>query len=335
MPAVYLSSPGIRAALRGEHLAITAPATEERAEHTRTLPLLEVEQVTVHERASLTIAAMAELLRRRIPIYLLDSQERMLGIAQASAAPSPRRYEQWKRQEDEGFRVLIASLLIEAKILNSRRVLQRLAANRPGASVGAVLAELDALASQTIRAENLDSIRGYEGAAAGAYFAAYGSFFPENCPFVSRSRRPPRNPPNALLSFAYTLLAGEAEVALHHVGLEPGLGLLHEPEPNRASLALDIMEPIRAPLADALALDLLSHRMLKPEDHFETTTHGCLLNQTGRARFFTAYEQRMEREFTSRVTQQRTTLRAELQRMAENLALTIRDNRPFEPYLMN
>jgi CRISPR-associated protein Cas1 len=108
------------------------------------------------------------------------------------------------------------------------------------------------------------------------------------------------------------LLSAEAEACLYTIGLDPAIGFYHEPTDRRPSLALDIVEPFRAPLADAMALDLLTHGILNPQSHFDHRDGGVYLNVEGRKRFFVAYERRMEREFTSEQHGNRTTLRTEL-----------------------
>ena len=224
---------------------------------------------------------------------------------------------------------------VEAKIQNSRRVLQRLAANREDLEITSLLLSLTQLAANCRFAVSTDTLRGYEGTAAGRYFECYGDFFPPDAPFERRSRRPPHNAANAILSFSYTLVATETESLLHGIGLDPAIGFFHEPAERRASLALDIIEPFRAPLADAMALDLLSHKVLNPKAHFEQRDGGVFLNAEGRKRFFVAYERRMEREFTSEQHGQRTSLRNELQRQCHAVKRAIMEGEMFEPFLMN
>ena len=176
---------------------------------------------------------------------------------------------------------------------------------------------------------------GNEGAAAGTYFEAYGLFFPEHCPFERRSRRPPHNAANAVLSYGYTLMTAEMECAVYTAGLDPAVGFLHETEDRRPSLALDLIEPLRAPLADALALDLLTHGTLKPREHFEQRDGGVYLTRDGRKRFFVAYERRMNREFLCEQTGKRTTLRNEFRNQALGVKRAVLDREPFEPFRMN
>jgi CRISPR-associated protein Cas1 len=152
---------------------------------------------------------------------------------------------------------------------------------------------LDALFAPISRSQSLDELRGYEGASTARYFQAWAAFLPEDFPFVRRSTRPPLNPVNACISFGATLLYSEAVAFLHAHGFEPALGLLHATEDGRWSLALDLLEPFRPVLVEALALDLFSHQILNA-DHFEPGNGGTYLNEEGRKKFFLQHERRME-----------------------------------------
>src|ERR1700737_423913 len=274
--------------------------------------LIDIEHVVVHKTTHITMAAMTELLRRNIPIVLSSSTDTVLGLCLPPAPNTAVRIKQYQKAQDNSFALALAINWVEAKILNSRRVLQRLAANREELEITPHLLALGQLAQNCQKASSLDTLRGYEGTAAGRYFECYAGFFPEHAPFERRSRRPPHNAPNAVLSYSYTLLSVEAEACLHAIGLDPAVGFYHEQADRRPSLALDIIEPFRAPLADAMALDLLTHSVLNPHAHFENRNGGVYLNLEGRKRFYVAYERRMEREFTSEQHGSRTSLRGEL-----------------------
>jgi len=337
MPTLCLTTPGTRVNLVSERLRIEVPPSEESSEPpaTRDLPLTDIERVVVSDRCALSMPALGELLRREIPVVILSGGERILGLCLPPAPHSAIRLAQYRAANDSPFTLAVATALVEAKILNSRRVLQRLASNRPNASVESCLRSLSALASECLRAESLDVLRGYEGTAAGRYFEAYGEFFPSTAPFERRSRRPPHNAANAILSYTYTILAAETEAELHAAGLDPALGFLHETTDRRSSLALDLIEPFRAPVADAMTLDLLSHATLHPEKHFQPRDNGIYLNTDGKKRFFVAYERRMDREFTNEYNGRRSSLRREIQAQILSLKKSLLEREPLAPFLMN
>lgn len=193
---------------------------------------------------------------------------------------------------------------------------------------------LDTLFASIAKAATLDELRGFEGAATARYFQAWAAFLPADFPFQRRSTRPPLNPVNACISFGATLLYNEAVAFIHAHGLDPALGLLHTTEDGRWSLALDLIEPFRPVLVEALALDLFSHRILDAS-HFEPRDGGVYLNDSGRKKFILQYERRMERQFMSECAGHRTTLRLQLEHQAVLFKTALDSPDRFEPFLMN
>jgi CRISPR-associated protein Cas1 len=288
----------------------------------------------VETTAGLSISALAAFAEREVPVVLVRPDGRAVALCLPPAGDITARLAHYHSRFEPGFPLSISRLLVEAKIANSRRLLQRLASNRKEPPPPAV-ARLEPFRVHALAATSIDSARGYEGTSAGQYFEALAAFFPSTAPFERRSRRPPHNPANALLSFGYSLLTHETTTALHAAGLDPALGYLHEPESGRPSLALDLIEPFRAPVADGLALDLLNHATLHPDKHFEPAQGGIYLNHEGRRRFYTAYERRMDRPFTSDLTGERTTLRDEIRRQIHSLKHALRKEAAFAPFIMN
>jgi len=335
MPVLYAIRAGTRISLAGERLEVSRPPVEDGQEETvQNVPLRDVDHLVLGRQIHITMPALATCLERGLPVIFMDGGTDVLGLC----VPTPRhdvaRRQQYRLSLDATAALTIARQIVQAKVLNGRRVLQRLAANRPDSAAADPIERLKRLAEAAEKASSVDILRGVEGASAGIYFATYGGFFPDHCPFEYRSRRPPHNAPNAVLSYAYTLLAAEAEAAIWQAGLDPCIGFYHEPEDRRPALALDLIEPYRAPLADALALDLISHKILDPDAHFEERDGGVFLNREGKARFFLNYEKRMTREFQDRRTGLRTTLRTCLQREAQALRLHLMEGRPYEPFVM-
>lgn len=344
MPALCLLTPGTSAWMKGERLIVQMPPEERDADTTdadtveakaHEIPFRDIESVVISEHVALTMPALAECMRREIPVFVTWRGEKILGMCIPPAPLSAARLRQYDRVRDPAFGLAIASAAIRTKIGNERRVLQRLASNRGGIDIRHALDDLAGLASRCETATCVDALRGHEGAAAGTYFETLARFFPEDCPFERRSRRPPHNAANATLSFAYTILGAEIECQIVAAGLDPALGFLHETQDRRASLALDLLEPFRAPVADALALDLLGHQTLRPDRHFESRDGGVYLNVEGRKRFFVAYERRMNRDFYSEQRQRRTTIRNELRQDALLLKQAIVEGAAFDPFVMN
>jgi len=333
-----LLSPGTKASLVSERLRVQPPPDKETDEEpaVQDIPLVEVDHVLLGEHAALTTPALAELLRREIPVLVIASGLRLLGVCTPPALLSVARLAQFRKVEDPAFVRNIAAELVMAKVRNQRRVLQRLAANRADAAAGETLELLGQLADRAshVGVGAIDELRGIEGAAAQRYFAVLARFFPPHAPMNGRSRQPPQDPPNAVLSYCYTILCGEMSCHVHAVGLDPAVGCYHEPADRRAALALDLIEPFRAPIADALALDMFSHGQLDPLEHFEARDGGVFMNLKGRKRFHLAYERRLERAFRRRGTEEHTTLRNEMRAAALSMKMAIMEGRPFEAFRM-
>ena len=144
-------------------------------------------------------------------------------------------------------------------------------------------------------ASSLDEMRGLEGEAARTYFGAFNHCITtgkEDFFFHERSRRPPLDNMNALLSFLYTLLTHEVVAALETVGLDPQMGFLHTDRPGRPSLALDLLEELRAPLADRLALSLVNLKQVKGSGFTQKESGGVLMDDATRKEVLTAWQKR-------------------------------------------
>lgn len=158
---------------------------------------------------------------------------------------------------------------------------------------------LDMNHRDALNAQNIDSVRGIEGIAANKYFSVFHHLIIQNksdFPFNGRNRRPPKDAVNALLSLAYTLLTNDMQSALETVGLDPYMGFLHVMRPGRASLALDIIEELRAYMGDRFVLSLINRRQLISKDFLYQGDQGVLLTDEGRRKFLTAWQIRKKDE---------------------------------------
>lgn len=205
--------------------------------------------------------------------------------------------------DDSRIALEIAKNITAGKIQNCRQVLLRGARDSTDADLSGRLNEAaNAQANSLLRvkkASTLDDIRGVEGMAASAYFEAFPALLrleDSSVEFKGRTRRPPRDPVNAVLSFLYTLLRFECSSALEGVGLDPQVGYLHSLRPGRPALALDLMEELRPIMADRLTLTLINRRQLSKGD-FEFRSGGSVfLNETGRKTVIPAWQKRKQEE---------------------------------------
>jgi CRISPR-associated protein Cas1 len=227
------------------------------------------------------------------------------------------RREQYRRADHEPAALAIAANLLVAKVANARTVLQRGARDHGGADPAratTLLAATDKLANrlaQIPRTASLDSVRGIEGECATFYFAAFPSLLVNHDPALrmdGRTRRPPRDPVNALLSFLYTLLVHDCRSALESCGLDSQCGFLHRDRPGRPSLALDLMEEFRPYLADRLALSLLNRRQLLSKDFDRKENGAVLLKEDSRKTVLAAWQERKNTELQHPFLGEKTTV---------------------------
>jgi CRISPR-associated protein Cas1 len=212
--------------------------------------------------------------------------------------------------DDEAHTRAIAVRLVVGKIQNSRAMLLRAAREatcEADETVERKSADRLAAALMRIRdARSMAEVRGVEGEAARAYFEAFGSMIRvdrSNFPFDRRSRRPPRDRTNALVSFLYALVLAECSAALEGVGLDPQVGFLHVLRPGRPALALDLLEELRPAVADRLALRLINRRQVTPSSFDELPGGAYYLNEDGRRTVLVAFQRRKEEMIPHRLLQ--------------------------------
>lgn len=234
----------------------------------------------------------------------------------------------------------LARQFVAAKVQNSRLVIMRAARESTGEPAEALQRAATVLAGILVRLRDLDDlnqIRGAEGEAARAYFGVFGLFIRAEREAFSaegRSRRPPRDRVNALISFLYALLRQECASALEGVGLDPQVGYLHTLRPGRPALALDLMEEFRPVLADRLAVTLINRRQLLPTHFEEGPGRSVHLTDDGRRAVIAAYQARKEQEVTHRLLKQKLPIGLVPHIQARLLARHLRGDIPhYPPYI--
>lgn len=254
------------------------------------------------------------------------------------------RREQYRRSDDPpGCAALVRNLLL-GKVHNQRAVLGRALRDHGKAlpeEARAALAHshkrLRRIADRLLEAPGLELLRGLEGEAAQAYFGVFDHLIRIDNPalrFAGRSRRPPLDAVNALLSFLYTLLTHDCRSALETVGLDPAVGFLHRDRPGRPSLALDLVEEFRPVLADRLALSLINRKQLGERDFRRLDNGAVLLKDEARKTLLTAYQERKREEIQHSFLGEKVTLGLFPYIQAQLLARHLRgDLEAYPPFL--
>lgn len=266
----------------------------EQGSRTGSVPFSHLESVVIHGRARLDTGLLGALAGHGVALVVLNARkrERTVRLLGRTHNDASRRIAQYRLCLDEGWRARWSALVVARKITAQRRVLARARLRRPDQRHALTKANrtLDErlAALRNSPAPDRDRIRGLEGAAAAAYFGGFVTLFPPSLGFVGRNRRPPKDPVNACLSLAYTLVHADAVLAIHAAGLDPMLGFYHDIAFGRESLASDLIEPMR-PHVDDRVWSLFRERDLRTEN-FSINQGACLLNKAGRKTFYNTWE---------------------------------------------
>lgn len=289
------------------HLDNTTIRIEVQRETRLRVPLHHIGSLVCFGNVLVSPALMHRLADEGKSLVLLDNSGRFKARLEGPVSGNILlRQAQHRAAGDPDLALRIARALIAGKLRNSRSVIQR------GAREAADPAEAQALTrtaddlAASLRAvpaaPDLDTLRGVEGEAARGYFAALNRIVKpqarDSFSLDGRTRRPPRDRFNALLSFLYAMLMNDCRSGLEAVGLDPQLGFLHAVRPGRAALALDLQEEFRSVLADRFALTLINRGQLTARDFDEREGGAVMLNETGRRALVTAWQERKQEEIT-------------------------------------
>lgn len=278
---------GCTAILRGENLVVYH---KEAIRQTVQLPTLE--RIFVFGQSHLSTGLIRACLKRDISVAYMSRQ----GYCYGRVLPIQLRYRQLNRLQQrlgEEVQLVVAQAIVGAKIHNSRVMLLRSQRRRPLVELERAIQFLDYFAQKAARATAVDELRGYEGAAAAQYFPALGAVLTvPDFIMVQRSRRPPLNPVNALLSFGYQVLWNHLLAQIELQGMDAYLGVFHAANDRHPALTSDLLEEFRAPIIDSLVIWLINTRVVQVDD-FEFHQGGCYLNEAGRRKYLHHFIQRM------------------------------------------
>ena len=296
---MYVQTRGAKVAKDGERLCVYVD--DEKVAEAR---ITEVSQLALWGGIYVTTPALHELMARGIPISWHSHGGWFIGHTIGTGHKNVElRTAQYRVSFDEARCLRLARGLVAAKIQNCRTQLRRnwKDGECPEEILDAFRFDID----QARRAKDIEQLLGQEGNAAARYFGRFATMIAKpgtgdaelSFDFVKRNRRPPADPVNALLSFAYSLLARSWTVTLTAVGFDPYRGFYHQPRYGRPALALDMMEPFRPIIADSSVINAINNGEVRPTD-FVSAAGSVALNADGRKRMIAAFERRMEQEVT-------------------------------------
>lgn len=291
---VYVTVQGATVGIRHERLEVRVDGELEVSYR-----LIDVTQVCVFGNVTVSAQAVRGLMAREIPVLWFSYGGWFAGMAEGLPGKNvDLRIAQFRASE--GRRLEIARRMVSGKIRNCRTMLRR----NSRAETARVGEQLKGLAAQALEVESPQQLLGVEGTAARLYFGAFPmmvgaharvdvSGFREN----GRSRRPPPDPLNALLSFCYSLVVKDLTVMLASIGFDPYFGVYHQPRFGRPALALDLAEEFRPLVAESVVLQVVNNGEVGPRD-YKMRAGGCMLEASGRKAVLRAYERRLDHEIT-------------------------------------
>ncbi|MBW4532572.1 MAG: CRISPR-associated endonuclease Cas1 [Pleurocapsa minor HA4230-MV1] len=291
MKSLYVSQQGCNISLSKETLIVRY---REDIVNRVKIPLLE--QILIFGKSQITTQAIRACIWQNIPIVYLSR----MGYCYGRVLPLERGYRQLSRYQQQlsrGEKLAVAREITLAKLKNSRVLLQRQQRKQQTPILAQTLLNLNYLLTKVEQVQDMEQLIGLEGAGAASYFSAYGEVITNlDFVFVARSRRPPGNPVNAMLSFGYQILWNHLLALIELQQLDPYQACLHQGNYRHAALASDLIEEFRAPIVDSLVLYLINRRMINSETDFVYRNGGCFLNDAGRKNYLQAFLQRMEEE---------------------------------------
>ena len=298
---LYVTSPDSYLARDGENVLVLV------GEETRgRVPIHNLEGIVHFGYTGASPALMALCVEHGVALTFCTEHGRFLARVTGPVNGNVLlRRRQYRLADDESACVQISRAVVVGKIANGRTVLQRALRDYPermaGTGVAATVKQLARIGGSVPESMSLDGLRGLEGEAAQVYFGVLDHLIlDQKQAFYMRlrSRRPPRDPFNALLSFLYMLLAHDVAAALETVGLDPAVGFMHRDRPGRASLALDIMEELRPYLADRLALSLVNRKQVSSSGFTSRESGAVYMNDATRKTVIQAWQERKREPVT-------------------------------------
>ncbi|MCX5692012.1 MAG: CRISPR-associated endonuclease Cas1 [Planctomycetota bacterium] len=327
---VVAQTDGVKVGIRGGSLRFA----DRDGRTVREMPLASLESLAVVGSVQVSTQALHTLADQGIRVVYMTGAGRCVAwIDPPGSTSGSLKIAQVARLTDKARAVELSKALVAAKIANQRTLLLRNAELTDESAAD----ELRRCASLAATATDAGTLLGYEGQAAAVYFAHFGCMirvddvrgrFQAN----GRKRRPPPDPLNALLSFAYSMLVHECVSALRAAGLEPAIGAYHSTRPGKPALALDLMEPFRPLIADSVAISMINRGEVG-EGHFLDTAAGCALTEYGRRAFFDAWGRRMSTEVTHPEFEYRLSYRRMLMLHARLIAAWIMGEAPSLSFL--
>lgn len=334
MATLYLTEQRAIVQKDADTLVVRIPEDAQSGQKARKVevPLLKLDRVVVVGDVTLTMPVIHALLENGVDLCLLSYHGRFRGRFSAEFSKNaPLRIAQHRAALDPTRTLELARRFVVGKLTNMRVGLLRFNRKIGDPEIDTAVGRLHDAIGRAEEAESLDALRGHEGAASAAYFQVFGNLIRAgDFSFTKRTRRPPTDPVNTLLSFGYALLTADVSTAVSLVGLDPYVGFLHVAVYGRPALALDLMEEFRPLIVDSVVLRILNTREIQPRDFVEELG-AFRLTDDARKRFLLQYEARLNDEITHPTFAYKATYRRCLELQVRLLAKVLSGEIPDYP----
>jgi CRISP-associated protein Cas1 len=263
------------------------------------VPLIHLDGVVILGRATISPAAIAELLQRKIPLTFLSDTGHFLGKLEPELTKNIFvRDAQWKAAGETPQAIHVVRGFIRGKLKNYRISLLQTKRDHSQLKLESAIEQIANIIPKLDKTQNIDSLRGLEGAGSAAYFGVFQQLIRADGFTFKARHRPATDPVNSLMNFGYTLLRHDVQSAINIVGFDPYLGYLHVQRYGRVGLAFDLMEEFRPLVADNMILNAINRRILTPNDFtVEPISNVVRLSDASRKVFLTLYEKKKQSEF--------------------------------------
>ena len=302
MATMYVTEPGARIEKEYRRILVT-----KHDQVLKVAPLARLSEVVLVGHVGATTPALLALLRAGVGLTFITRSGRLRGrLVPPTPKNIPARHAQYAAASDPALCLQVSRGFVNGKLRNCRAMAYRVARRLP-VSPADKLEQLEHSIKAIPSANDIPTLMGVEGAGTRAYFAVWQQVFTGELRFERRTRRPPQDPINALLSLGYSLLTQNLMTACEVVGLDPYDGFFHADKHGRPALALDLMEEFRPVVADSVAQTLVNKCIVKTSDFGPGPGGGIYLNRRGLKRFFAQYSQRLNTPVTHPYYQRRLT----------------------------
>ncbi|MCI4626031.1 MAG: CRISPR-associated endonuclease Cas1 [Candidatus Magnetoovum sp. WYHC-5] len=300
------------------------------------IPAIKIDQILLFGSIQVTTQAMKYCLEQDIPIIILSSTGKYYGAVESFNYVNPVLHaKQFELSGSEGFSLTVGKAIVRAKLLNSKILMQKYDRNRNEPILGTTINTINSVLNKLSSVETIAELMGMEGAGSAAYFSVLRALVGSEWGFNARKKQPPTDPVNSMLSYGYTLLFYNFYALVRSHGLHPYAGFLHGIRHGHPALVSDLVEEFRAPVVDAVVLNIISRNALSLDDFDISDSDGfpCLLKSNARKVFIKAFESKMNSLILHKTSGIRTDYRRcmdlQVQMLKRLIEGTLQEYKPF------